>query len=101
MKPHSIVTAGLIMTAVLLSVTSAKAASVDVGINIAVPGVYVQPQPVYVQPEPVYVQPGVVYVDGERKNHGRHERKECHERDHERRGGHGEHHGDQHGNHDD
>jgi hypothetical protein len=67
MKKSISVSAGLIAcTTLLLAVSSAMAANVD--INIGVPGVYVQPQPVYVQPHTVYVQPRPVYIQPQYEN---------------------------------
>ncbi|OGB20611.1 MAG: hypothetical protein A3I66_22865 [Burkholderiales bacterium RIFCSPLOWO2_02_FULL_57_36] len=61
MKKYLTVVAALAASATLmLAVTPAVAANVD--INIGVPGVIVQPRPVYVQPRTVYVQPRTVYV---------------------------------------
>jgi hypothetical protein len=121
MKKLSSISAGVIAGAALLvAVSSAMAANVD--INIGIPGVYVQPQPVYVQPQPVYVQPRPVYVHpqyendwrqrqvravewrDDPRNHGQYVSAAAHERNDERKHGkdkHKEHkHKDKHHGHD-
>ncbi|MDB5763203.1 MAG: virulence protein [Herminiimonas sp.] len=62
MKKYLTVAAGLAVGAMLISAAAPAMARVDVGVNIGVPGIYVQPAPVYVQPQPIYVQPRPIYV---------------------------------------
>ena len=54
---------GLVAGTILLLSANTAFARVDVGINIDVPGPYVQPAPIYVEPRPVYVEPRPVYVE--------------------------------------
>ncbi|GAC1328187.1 MAG: hypothetical protein NVSMB28_25030 [Collimonas sp.] len=84
-----IVAAGIMATATLMMLTAPAMAGVDVGVNIGLPGVYVQPRPVYVQPEAVYVQTRPVYIQPEYEQdwHERHMRARQwqEERGHDRR----------------
>lgn len=62
MKKYHAIAAGLLLGATLMLGAAPAMARVDVGVNIGIPGLYVQPAPVYVQPQPYYVEPEPVYV---------------------------------------
>jgi hypothetical protein len=62
MKPNSTLAAILIASSLVLCATAQAATDVRVGINLGLPGVYVEPAPVYYPPPPVYVEPRRVYV---------------------------------------
>ena len=90
MKKYLTVAAGIMAGATLMMLTTpAMAGGVDVGVNIGLPGVYVQPRPVYVQPEAVYVQTRPVYIQPEREQDWRERRLRARqwqeERGHDRR----------------
>jgi hypothetical protein len=93
MKKNLAVMAGLIAGSTLLMATGpAMAAHVDVGVNIGLPGVYVQPAPVYVQERPAYVRPE--YEQDWHERHARarewrdHQRHDDRHDDHHDRGEH-------------
>lgn len=62
MKKYHAIAAGLLIGTTLMLGATPAMARVDVGVNIGIPGLYVQPAPVYVQPQPYYVEPEPVYV---------------------------------------
>lgn len=101
-KILSIATGFIAGATLVLAVTPAIAATVD--INVGVPGVVLQPQPVYVQPRPVYIQQQYENDWRERQlravewrdsphNHGQAVSAAAHVRNDARKNGHGKHRG--------